>query len=231
MSTVLSWQDWLALLLHFATLSLLSIGGAVATLPDMHRYLHTQQHWISELQFASSVALAQAAPGPNVLFVALLGWHVGLNAGGGAAAGWHAWPLALAGMSVAMLAILLPSSLLTYGATRWVHQNRQLLWVRAFKQGLAPVVVALMLATGWLLSSPTVGELPTFTGWSSQRNWGWAWGMESGGGVTSWWLWLSQQPWAGWSLTVAVALTVWATRLHLLWLLGAGALLGALGWI
>lgn len=216
MITVLSWQDWLSLLLHFAAWSLLSIGGAVATLPDMHRYLHTQQHWISELQFSSSVALAQAAPGPNVLFVALLGWHVGLNAAGGVGAGWHAWPLALLGMTVAMVAILLPSSLLTYSATRWVHQNQQLLWVRAFKQGMAPVVVALMLATGWLLSFPALGEAPR---WSSTGKW-----LEMVH-------WVHQQPWTGWCLTVVAALVVWKTRLHLLWLLGAGALLGASGWV
>lgn len=213
MSSALSWQDWLSMLLHFAAWSLLSIGGAVATLPDMHRYLHTQQQWLSELQFASSVALAQAAPGPNVLFVALLGWHIGLNAAGGPAAGWQAWPLALLGMGVAMVAILLPSSLLSYGATRWVHRHQQLLWVRAFKQGLAPVVVALMLATGWLLSFPALGDAPL------------------GGVPDQWWTWLLQQPWAGWCLTVVAALLVWRTRLHLLWLLGAGALLGAMGWV
>lgn len=211
MTTTLTAADWLSFLLHFATLSLLSIGGAVATLPDMHRYLHTEQHWITELQFASSVALAQAAPGPNVLFVALLGWHVGLNAGGGVAAGWHAWPMALMGLALAMGAILLPSSLLTYRATRWAHQNRQLLWVRAFKQGLAPVVVALMLATGWLLSSPTAGS--------------WA------GDAAHLDPWLAAQPWAGWALSVLVAVLVWKTQLHLLWMLALGAVVGALGWV
>ncbi len=209
MITSLGLADWVALFLHFATLSLLSIGGAIATVPDMHRFLHDERHWLSELQFSSSIALAQAAPGPNVLFVALLGWQVGLNAGGGVAAGWHAWPLALAGVVVSMVAILLPSSLLTYGATRWVHRHQQRLWVRAFKQGLAPVVVALMLATGWLLSTPAV---TTDT-------------------VTALPAWLGRQPWAAWALSLAVAVLVWRTRIHLLWMLAVGAGLGALGWI
>ena len=221
-TTTLSGADWLSLVLHFAVLSLLSIGGAVATLPDMHRYLHTEQHWISELQFASSVALAQAAPGPNVLFVALLGWHVGLNAGGGAAVGWHAWPTALLGMGLTLFAILLPSSLLTYGATRWAHQNRGLLWVRAFKQGLAPVVVALMLATGWLLSAPA-GGVGAGAGPVSAGPWAHAAALPA--------QWLAAQPWAGWALSAAVAVLVWTTRLHLLWLLATGAALGALGWL
>ena len=34
-----------------------------------------------------------------------------------------------------------------------------------------------------------------------------------------------------WLLTAATTLVVWRTRLHLLWLIGAGALLGALGWV
>lgn len=211
MSIEFGWNEWVLLFAHFAMLSLLSIGGAIATVPDMHRFLHTQHHWLTELQFASSIALAQAAPGPNVLFVALLGWNVGLNAAGGSTMGWHAWPSALLGVVVALTAILLPSSLLTYGTTRWAHRNQHLLAIRAFKQGLAPVVVALMLATGWLLSTPAHGD--------------WAALVADRAG------WLAVQPWVGWAITVVVGVVVWKTRLHLLWMLAAGAALGAAGWV
>lgn len=180
--------DWLALLFHFMSLSLLAVGGAITTAPDMHRYLVDQRTWLTEPQFASSIALAQAAPGPNVLFVALLGWNVGLNAGG--------YPLALLGMTVTMVGVLLPSTTLTYLAGRWSHRNRSLRLVRAFKQAMAPIVVALLLATAWLLGSAYQG-LP--------------------------------RAWALWLLTFASMLLVWRTRIHLLWLLGAGALLGASG--
>ena len=74
--------DWLSLFLHFLSLSLLAVGGAITTAPDMHRYLVGRQQWLTDPQFSASVAIAQAAPGPNVLFIALLGWNVGLNAGG-----------------------------------------------------------------------------------------------------------------------------------------------------
>ena len=60
----------LGLFTHFLVLSLLAVGGAITTAPDMHRYLVTEQHWLSDAQFTSSIAIAQAAPGPNVLFVA-----------------------------------------------------------------------------------------------------------------------------------------------------------------
>jgi chromate transporter len=190
MSLALQWSDWLAMFGHFLLLSLLSIGGAISTAPDMHRYLVDRQHWLTDPQFNASVAIAQAAPGPNVLFVALMGWHVGLNAGG---------PLTgLLGVLVTMLGILLPSTTLTYLAASWGHRNRELRWVRAFKQGMAPVVMALLIATGWILASANVTSL---------------------------------KDWPLIVLTGVTALVVWRTRLHLLWLLGAGAVLGWFSWV
>jgi chromate transporter len=152
MTISLGMADWLALMLQFMALSLMAIGGVIATVPDMHRTLVDEHHWLLDSQFNASIALGQAAPGPNVLFVALLGWNVGLNAAGGIQAGAVAWGSACLGMTLAMLGILLPSTLLTFAASRWGHQNRELRAVRAFKQGLAPVVVALLIATGWILA-------------------------------------------------------------------------------
>lgn len=198
MSTVLTGADWLALFAHFLSLSLLAIGGAITTAPAMHHYLVSEKAWLTDGQFTSSVALAQAAPGPNLLFIAVLGWNVGLNAGGGIHAGSQAWVLALAGVAIAMVGILLPSTTLTFAAARWSHQNRELRAVRAFKQGMAPIVVALIIATGWLLAS-SQGDMVVH--------------------------------WRAWLLTAISALLVWKTRLHLLWLLGVGALAGAFGWV
>jgi chromate transporter len=191
-------SDWLDLFTHFAALSLLGVGGAITTAPDMHRYLVGEKQWLTDPQFTSSIALAQAAPGPNVLFVALMGWNVGLNAGGGLGAGAPATSLAVLGMLATMAGIMLPSSILTYTATRWAHRNRELRSVRAFKAGMGPIVIALLIATGWLLTAA------------------------------------HNQPgrdWPLWLLTGVSALVVWRTRIHMLWLLGAGALAGALGWV
>ena len=182
--------DWLDLCRHYFSISLLAVGGAITTAPEMHRYLVVQQHWLSEAQFNASIAIAQAAPGPNVLFVALMGWNVGLNAGGVGPA--------LLGMLTTMGGMLLPSTLLTYLAARWGHENRGLRAVRAFKLGLAPIVIALLIATGWILAS--AHDQPA-------------------------------RDWPLWLLTLASTLLVWRTRIHLLWLLGAGALLGWFGWI
>jgi chromate transporter len=163
------WANWLSLFSHFLLLSLLSVGGAITVAPEMHRYLVDQQHWLSESQFTSSIALAQAAPGPNVLFVALLGWNVGMNSGGMTAA--------LFGAFLAMTGILLPSATLTYLAAHWAHVNRERLAVRAFKQGMVPVVIALILATGWILASAhdQTGDWPLWllTGASAMVIWRW----------------------------------------------------------
>lgn len=145
--------DGLTLLQHFASLSLLAIGGALTTTPEMHRYLVSERAWLTDAQFTSSIALAQAAPGPNILFVALIGWNIGAN---------HADPMssqalvpwaALLGMTISMVGIMVPSGVLAYVAGQWAHRNRTRREVRAFKAGMAPIVTALLLATAWLLMS------------------------------------------------------------------------------
>jgi chromate transporter len=186
----LQWLDWAALFLQYMMLSLISIGGVIATVPEMHRFLVEQHHWLAETQFNGSIAIAQAAPGPNVLFVALLGWNVGMNAGG------YAW--AVLGMAVTLVGVLLPSTTLTYLVASWGHRNRELRAVRAFKQGMAPIVLALLIATGWILAG-------------AHRE--------------------VQEGWGLWLLSAVTVVAVTRTRLHILWLLGAGALVGALGLI
>jgi chromate transporter len=39
MTISLAPADWLDLFTHFLSLSLLAVGGAISTAPDMHRYL------------------------------------------------------------------------------------------------------------------------------------------------------------------------------------------------
>jgi len=190
-SLVFGWHDWLTLFVHFLMLSLMSLGGAISTTSEMQRYLVERQGWLSQAQFADSVALAQASPGPNVLFVALLGWNIGLNTGSMAAA--------LSGVAISMIGIMLPSTVFTYQVAQWAHRNRELRAVRAFKQGMAPLVIAMLLSTAWLLASG---------------------GGKGGEHADNWPLWL---------LSAASCIVIWRTRLHLLWMLAAGAVLGALG--
>ncbi|WP_157271555.1 chromate transporter [Azohydromonas aeria] len=140
---VLGPADWVQLLLHFMMLSLLSVGGAIATTPEMHRFLVREHGYLSSADFSQSIAIAQAAPGPNVLFVAVLGWHVG----------------GTPGAIATMAGILLPSSVLTLALSHWSSRRRDSREVRAFTGGMAPLTVALLLSTGWLLSEPAHGHL------------------------------------------------------------------------
>lgn len=198
LSLQLSFSDWLAFFQHFLSLSLLAVGGAVITAPDMHRFLVDENHWLTEQQFSSSIALAQSAPGPNVLFVGLMGWNVGLNAGAGLGGGWITVGLSSLGLVLSLLGIMLPSSILTYTTTRWAHQHRDNRAVKAFKLGMAPLVIALLISTAWLLTA-------------SHNQ--------------------AERDWPLWLLTLASVILVWRTRIHLLWLIGAGAVVGALGWV
>ena len=152
---VLTWADWLNLFAHYLLLSLMSVGGAISTTAEMHRLLVEQHHWLTPQQFNDAIALAQAAPGPNVLFVALMGWNVGINAG--------SYTAAMLGVAVTMTGIMLPSTTLTYLAAQWLHRNRGMRGVRAFKQGMSPVVVGMLVSTGIILataSAPTRDQWP-----------------------------------------------------------------------
>jgi chromate transporter len=134
--------DWGAIFAQYLLLSLLSIGGAIGTAPDMHRFLVEQHHWMSNEQFSASVAIAQAAPGPNLLFVAVLGWGLG----------------GFFGMLVTMTGILIPSTTLTLAAARWGEARRSTRGVQAFVMGMAPLTVGLVVSTGYILGMPAYGN-------------------------------------------------------------------------
>jgi chromate transporter len=137
--------DWLLLLTHFLMLSLLAVGGAITTAPDMHRFIVREQGWLSDAQFTGSVALAQAAPGPNVLFVAVIGFNVA----------------GLVGVLATMIGTLLPSTTLALAAGRYSDKHRQSRAARAFTAGMAPLTIGLLLASGWILLEPARASVDT----------------------------------------------------------------------
>jgi chromate transporter len=124
---------------QFVVLSLLSFGGAAATLPDIHRQVVDVHHWLSDAEFTQMFALSQAAPGPNVLVVALIGWKVAGILGG----------------VVAMLAMCGPSSVLAY----WVGVARDRFHASplraAIERSLAPITVGMIVAAGIVLMRTT----------------------------------------------------------------------------
>jgi len=131
---------------QFLELSLLSIGGANAILPEIQRRAVDLEGWMTNADFAQMFALAQAAPGPNVLIVSLVGWK---------AAG-------VAGAFVAMLAMCAPSSILTYQVARAWDRFRDARWRVATQAAVAPVTVGLMLASGFVLTRTIDHAWPSF---------------------------------------------------------------------
>jgi chromate transporter len=121
---------------QFAVLSLLSIGGANAVIPEIQLRVVDTEHWMTNADFAQLFALSQAAPGPNVLIVSLVGWKVAGVVGG----------------VVAMLAMSGPSSLLTYAVAHAWERFRDAPWRIAIQRGLAPITVGLILASGYVLT-------------------------------------------------------------------------------
>src|ERR1700738_3306013 len=96
------------LVVMLAPLSLVAVGGANSVLPDIHRQVVVAHGWMTEAEFAGAFTLAQTVPGPNILVVSLIGWHVA----------------GLAGAVVALVAMCGPSSLLALIVARSLSNVR-----------------------------------------------------------------------------------------------------------
>jgi len=123
--------------LLFLQTSLLSIGGANAVMPELHRLLVENRGWLAEAEFVELFALGQAAPGPNVITVVLFGQKLAGPAGG----------------VLAITAMCVPTSIATYWFYRIWDRFRGTLWHRTVQGGLAPVTVGLVLSTGLVLAT------------------------------------------------------------------------------
>lgn len=121
-----------SLAVTFASLSLVSLGGANALLPEIHRQIVEARGWMSESTFADLFAVSQVAPGPNILLVSLIGWQV-------------AGP---AGLVVATIAVMLPSSLLALAVGRVIRRWSARSWMLITKAGLVPIALGLILSSG-----------------------------------------------------------------------------------
>jgi chromate transporter len=116
---------------HFALLSLFAIGGANATVPEMHRLAVDVQHWMTDRQFADLVAIAQVTPGPNVIIVTLIGYRVA----------------GVLGALVATVAMCAPTSLFAYVVGRVFDRTNGAVWQTVVRRTLVPVAIGLIAAT------------------------------------------------------------------------------------
>jgi len=121
---------------YFALLSLFAIGGANAAIPEMHRIAVGVMHWMSDRQFADMFAISQVSPGPNVIIVALIGYHV---------AGFT-------GAAVATTAMCGPTCLLAVTAARTWDRFKDAHWRVAIQAGLVPLSLGLIGASAFVLA-------------------------------------------------------------------------------
>jgi chromate transporter len=169
----------LELFVEFALLSFVAFGGATALLPEMHRVVVENHHWLDDATFTHLYAIAQAAPGPNVLVVTLIGWEVA----------------GLAGALMATLAMCLPMSVVIYLLIdRW-ESFAGARWQKAISLGVAPLAVGLIFSGATLIA-----QAASFG-------------------------------WAAWTLVGATVIANLRLKVHPLWFIGVGGLVGLLGWV
>lgn len=166
----------LSLAIIFTELSLMAFGGGITILPEMQRQVVEVHQWMSAQEFSALFAMAQAAPGPNMMIVPLIGWHV---------AGW-------AGLLVSSVAKFGPSSVVTILVLGAWKRFKDRPWRRIVQAGLVPVTVGLVTASGVLIAEAS---------------------------ATNWQLAL---------LVLVATLVSMNKRIHPLWVLAGGALLGLL---
>lgn len=128
----------------FGMLSLLSIGGGNAVLPEMHVHAVKGHHWMTDSQFADIFSVSQTAPGPSILIVTLVGYGAGLTVGG--------VPGAIVGGLIATVAMILPAASLMYVVTLFWQKAQEAKWRIAVEKGFAPLTVGLILATSLVMS-------------------------------------------------------------------------------
>ena len=167
----------ISLAIIFCQLSLLAFGGGNTILPEMQRQVVDVHHWMPASEFSALFALAQAAPGPNLMVVTLVGWHV---------AGW-------AGMLVTSVAKFGPSSIVTILAMKAWERFKDRPWRRYAQAGLVPVTAGLVAASAALIAHASDTTL------------------------------------IAWAITAVCAGLAIKNRIHPLWLLAAGSLIGLTG--
>jgi chromate transporter len=133
---VMNRPDVGGLFLHFLLLWFIAVGGPSAILPDIHRYVVEVQHLLTGAQFAEIYTLAQVAPGPNVMYVTLMGWYL---------AGWR-------GAAATTIPLLIPAMTLTLVVGHLNERYPDARFGRAIRRGLPPITIGLMFSGATILA-------------------------------------------------------------------------------
>ena len=131
----MSRADLFALFLHFLSISVFATGGAMTLASDMHRYVVDQHGYLTHTDFVNSIALAQSAPGPNIMFVTVMGWQIA----------------GVQGALATTLGLSLPALIFPFVVSRLGRRAQFERALRVMQQGLGPIAIGLMTSTCFLL--------------------------------------------------------------------------------
>lgn len=127
--------DLSGLFFHMLALWFVAVGGPSTILPGIHRYVVEVHRLVTNTEFAEIYTLAQVAPGPNVMYVTLLGWHL---------AGW-------AGVAATTIPLLIPATTLTLFVSHLNERYPDAPIGRAIRRGLSPITIGLMFGGATIL--------------------------------------------------------------------------------
>jgi chromate transporter len=131
---------FLTLFVQFAIMALLALGGANAVVPEIHRQAVEMRGWMTERQFADMFAISQSLPGPNVMIVTLVGYHVA----------------GIMGALVTTLAMCGPTAILAAIFARTWDRFKDAPWRAIIQAGLVPISVGLVTASAIVLTNVAV---------------------------------------------------------------------------
>jgi chromate transporter len=126
------------LALYFGLLSLISVGGMPAVMPELQRYVVDVKGWLTPGEFLQAFAVGQAAPGPNILIASLIGWKVA----------------GIPGAIVALAAICGPAAVIAWWVAELWERFKDSAWRKAIQKAISPIVVALILSSGVIIATP-----------------------------------------------------------------------------
>ena len=122
---------------YFALMSLFAIGGANSAVPEMQRVAVEVERWMTDRQFTDIFAIAQVTPGPNVIIVTLIGYHVA----------------GLVGALVATLAMCGPTCIFAFYIGHVWERFKDAPWRAAIQAGLLPISIGLIAASAFVVAS------------------------------------------------------------------------------
>jgi chromate transporter len=137
---------YLRLLAIFAVCSIIAVGGANAALPEMHRQTVDIHQWLSDRTFSELIAIAQASPGPNLVFVALLGDYIA----------------GVPGALVAIVGMCAPSGVIAYLVARVIDRFEHARWRIVIQAGLVPVTIGLVASSAFIVARAADRTAVTF---------------------------------------------------------------------